>query len=85
MATTKTDIREWLKLGKTEEEATHVIVVCDTFSYEDYPIFVTAEQNVKTILESYVKGEHPMQRVIEVYDLAKDIEAQMKEFRSFNY
>lgn len=46
MATTKADIAQWMEEGKTKG-ATHLIVVCDTFDWEDYPVFV------------YPKGEKP--------------------------
>jgi hypothetical protein len=39
MSTTKTDIAVWLKEGK-QRGATHTMIVCDTFSYEDYPVHV---------------------------------------------
>ena len=36
LMTTKQDIRNWLN-GSCE--ADFLIVVCDTFSYDDYPVF----------------------------------------------
>lgn len=37
MSTTKEELREWIKRGKSAK-ATHMIVVCDTFDHEDYPV-----------------------------------------------
>jgi len=45
MATTKEDIQRWLDYGK-ESGATHVIVVCDTFDWEDYPVYVSPTEDV---------------------------------------
>jgi hypothetical protein len=36
MATTMQDLREWYNRGKNIG-ATHMVVVCDTYDWEDYP------------------------------------------------
>ena len=41
MSTTRNEIRGWLKRGQ-RQKATHVIVVCDTFDHEDYPVYIEA-------------------------------------------
>lgn len=82
MGTTKEDIREWIERGK-EEKATHMIVVCDTFLYEDYPVFVSKNEDVKKKMEEY-NGKNE-QRIMEVYNLKMDIEQQLNQERSFNY
>ncbi len=82
MGTTKKRIREWLERGK-EEGATHVIVVCDIFDYEDYPVMVKADEDVKK--EEKRCKEKNMTRVMEVYNLSIDIEKQLNEKRAFNY
>lgn len=81
MATTKRDIQRWLDQG-LQDGATHVIVVVDTYDYEDYPVYVSATQNVHTVLKAY-QGVN-MQRVMEVYDLRKPIQPQLNERRAFN-
>jgi len=81
MGTTRDDIRAWLERGK-KEGATHVIVVCDTFDYGDYPVMVMPGENANEKFEEYCKKE--MQRVMEVYDLRMDIESQLKERRAFH-
>ncbi len=79
--TTQAEIRSWLERAK-QENATHMIVVCDTFSYEDYPVFVSEAEDVRK-----VEAEHTgnMQKVMEVYSLNRDIEEQLNEFRAFHY
>jgi cytochrome oxidase assembly protein ShyY1 len=82
MSTSREDIREWFKRGK-KQKATHLIVVCDTYDHEDYPVFVTKEQDAKT--EVNKRDGVNMAKVMEVYNLSMDIETQLKEHRSFNY
>ena len=82
MATTQDDIREWLKRGK-KENATHLIVVCDSWDYEDFPVFVHSNEDVKKV-ESEHNGKN-MERVMEVYNLSMDWDDQLNQRRSFNY
>lgn len=82
MPTTSEEIRSWLKEGQ-RKGASHVIVVCDTYDHEDYPVFVMPEQDVRKCYDGY-NGKQ-MQRVMEVYALHLDLEAQLLEFRSFHF
>lgn len=82
MATTQADIRRWLNEGKSMG-ATYVIVVCDTFDWEDYPVYVASNEDVR---KKYTEYNGPnMQKVMEVYSLKKDIEAQLSEHRAFHF
>ena len=77
MAATKDDISAWFDRG-VAQKARHMIVVCDSFDYDDYPVFTTTDDEC---LERYNKpGE--MQRVMEVYDLRADKAEQMNERRA---
>ncbi len=78
----KFQIRKWLNNGMTME-ATHVIVVCDTFDWSDYPVYVMAGQDARKLKEEY--DGKSMQKVMEVYKLSMDIEEQLAQTRSFNY
>ena len=49
MAATLQGIREWLE--RAEPEHTHMIVMCDTFDHDDYPVFVESDEDVKPSLE----------------------------------
>lgn len=82
MGTTQEDIKGWLAEGK-KEKATHVVIVCDTFDYEDYPVYVKKGQDIHKVVDAY-HGKN-MARVMEVYNLAKPIEPQLAENRSWNY
>ena len=74
--TTMKEINSWIDRG-LEQNATHMIVMCDTFSYEDYPVFVMEGQNPRDIAP---KGN--MQTPMECYDLRMNIEEQMDEIRA---
>jgi len=78
--TTVADIRQWL--DDADENDTHMIVVCDTFSYDDYPVYVNKGQNVRDEVNNR-KGKN-MQTVMEVYDLSKDHEKQLDADRVHN-
>ncbi len=82
MTTTQEEIRGWLLQGK-EEGATHLIVVCDTYDHEDYPVFVKANENAKEKADEF--NAKNMQRVMEVYSLSRDWEIQLNETRAFHY
>lgn len=82
MAATKQDISRWLDSAKKDGK-THVLVVCDTYDWDDYPVYVGVDEDVKTI-ESQYNGKN-MQKVMEVYNLSMDKEEQMNESRAFNY
>lgn len=62
--------------------ATHMIVVCDTYDWEDYPVYVSPDQDVHKIAAGH-NGN--MQRVMEVYKLSMDMNAQLNQHRVFNY
>jgi len=83
MTITKDGIRSWLAAAK-REGATHVLVVCDTFDHEDYPVSVMPGEDVRAKAKPYQAGEN-MQALMEVYSLKRDIEAQLNEHRAFHY
>ena len=77
--TTDSDIREWLERATTEHS--HMLVVCDTFDYTDYPVFVSRNDDVEQQINLHSTN---MQKVMEVYNLDKNIDAQLAEKRAFN-
>lgn len=77
--TTQEDVKRWLNEAK-ERKAKFMIVVVDTFDYEDYPVFcLTAEECLE-------KSRNPgqMQRIMEVYDLSLDLDTQVNERRAYH-
>lgn len=82
MAATRQDINRWFEQG-LNEGATHMIVVCDTFDYEDYPVYVSPGSNAREVAAQL--GSQSMQQVMEVYAMHLDKAAQLMEFRAFHY
>lgn len=80
--TTIRDIEDWLKTAK-QKKATHLIVVCDTFDWDDYPVYVSTSENVKEKVSEY--SGKSMQRVMEVYSVNKDWKEQLAKQRNFCY
>jgi hypothetical protein len=80
MSTTKSDIREWLEEAK--EDTSHMIVVCDTYDYDDYPVYVSKSENLKDKIASY--NFKNMQKIMEIYSLTGkySIESQLEECRA---
>jgi hypothetical protein len=77
--TTQKEIDDWFEAG-VKHGATHMIVACDTFDHEDYPIYTTgAEETNREYLGNL--GQN-MQRVMEVYDLKADKHEQLNERRA---
>ena len=80
--TTSEDISLWFDHGRNQK-ATHLIVVCDTYDHEDYPVYVKSTEDVRQVFAHY-SGPN-MQKVMEVYNLSKDKETQLRQSRSFNF
>ena len=70
--TSLSDIKGWFDAAKKNGSA-YMIVVCDTFDHEDYPLGVyTPIKDAADCMVQYGAHDGPnMQRVMEVYDLSK--------------
>lgn len=82
MGTSRQDIQNWLEDGK-DQGATHMIVVCDTYDFEDYPVYVMPDEDVKKKAARYNDTEH-MKKVMEVYDISKEWDNQLNKQRCFD-
>lgn len=76
------NIQSWLVSGQ-KRGATHMLVVCDTFDYTDYPVFVMPGEDVKKIETEY--NDREMSQVMEVYSLSKPIDPQLSKRQNFEY
>jgi hypothetical protein len=65
--TTQKDIDGWVK--EAGNNTSHVLIVCDTFSHEDYPVYVKKTENLEEVKSRY-NGAN-MQRIMEVIELNK--------------
>lgn len=81
METSRKDIERWFDDGVNNNKD-FMIVVCDTFDHEDYPVYVSGDREACQSRYEYYRKE-PMQRVMEVYDLKCDRRSQISANRSF--
>jgi hypothetical protein len=79
---TRENIKHWLDQG-VRSGATHVIVVCDTFAHDDFPLFVMPGENVRELAAQH-DGPN-MTKLMEVYSLSLDLDAQLDENRAIHY
>ncbi len=80
--TAKEDICNWLARG-IEENFQFMFVVCDTFDYEDYPVYAKDAEHFDKEFDHY-NGKN-MQKIMEIYNLNLDIATQANEFRAWNF
>ena len=66
-------LKQWYDNGKAMG-ATHMVVACDTFDWDDYPCYVMPKQTVEAVAEEH-NGKN-MQKVMEVYNLSKPFDKQ---------
>ncbi len=82
MAATKDDITRWFNEG-VRKNHTHLIVICDTYDYDDFPAYVSEGQDVREICMK--RNGVNMERVMEVYNLKKPLLEQINKDRCFEY
>jgi hypothetical protein len=75
--TSQQEISDWFDRG-VSRQAKYMVVVCDTFDYEDYPCFAATDDECLRKVEN----PGPAQRVMEVYDLTAPKGEQLAERRS---
>ncbi len=82
MTCTFDDITRWLDEA-AHSGATHLIVVCDDFDHDNYPIFVMPGEDARERYDKVYAGN--MQQVDEVYNMKMNIDRQRREFRALNF
>ena len=80
MTATLLDIKGYVARAQ-KEGAAYLIVACDTYDYENYPVFVKTDDEFWAEYRRIAGGS--MQKVDEVYDLSLDILKQIRERRAF--
>jgi len=78
MATTKDTIRRCL--ANAPKNTGHMFVVCDSFDWEDYPMYVPRDMDVSEAVNSNNKVN--MQNIMEIYDMDEDWEYQLNVTRA---
>lgn len=79
---TKADIECWIY--DAPKEASHMAVVCDSDDHYSYPVYIEKGKSAFKETEKYRVGED-MPKLMEVYDLDMEIEAQLNEQRAFHF
>lgn len=79
MSVTKDDIIEWFQEG-IKNNFKYMIVACDTFDWDDYPIYCKDEQEFEREYQNvnFVNMQKPM----ETYDLTLDMISQVNTRRN---
>ena len=88
MTATRDKISDWFDNG-VSSGATHMLVVCDTFDHDDFPVYVGgSDMLARHVTVGEVVREHSsrdkMLKVMEVYDLRMDKEVQLNEERAYH-
>lgn len=63
------EVNEWKRKG-IEMGATHIVSVCDKFSWEDYPVYIMPDQSVDQEKHKY-NGDN-MQKINEIIELTSN-------------
>lgn len=74
---TRNEIREIVMDGNTGKYS-HVIIVCDTFDYEDFPVYVENGEDINQLVEKY-NDYNNMSKIMEIYNYNLDLEKQLNE------
>jgi len=82
MTAIKSDIEGWLATAKIKG-ATHLIIAVDKYDYDNYPVYVGPDEDVREEEERIISQS--MQGVDEVYSMSMDIDKQLSQVRAFNY
>ena len=82
MTATKLEIIMWLEKARAQG-ATHLIIACDRYNYDNYPIYVTAKEDVRKEIRRIIRQN--MQSIDEVYDMSMSLEEQLNEHRAVHF
>ena len=80
--TTKIELRAQFEYGK-RCGANYLIMVCDQFEWEEYPVYVDSEENIFDCISYY--RHSPMQQIMGIYDLNQDRDEQLNAPRNFRH
>ena len=79
----KEEITRAVMRGNTGEYS-HVIIVVDRFDYEDYPVYVSYNQDIREVIIDYQGDIHSMTGIMEIYNYNLDLEMQLNENRAYH-
>ncbi len=70
-------IREYFERGNTGEYS-HLLICCDTYDYEMFPVYVKHGENVEEKIDHYRDPWGKMTNVEDIYDYSLNLEEQLK-------
>ena len=76
------DVRKAV-LGGNTGEYSHVLIVCDTFDYDDYVVYVKKGEDIHSKVQ-YYNDFMQMRRIMEIYNYSLDINKQLNESHSWH-
>jgi hypothetical protein len=82
MSTSRSEIEEWVRAAY-KKGCTHLIVVCDDFSLEDFPVEVFEGDDIEKKIEEHGNFK-TMQRIMEVYSMKLPLDLQLAERRAWH-
>lgn len=77
----KVRVQGWLEEAKNKK-ASHLIVAYDLSKKSPFPVYVGRTTNVQQKIKSF--NDNDFVRAIEVYDMSKDLNAQLLQARTWN-
>lgn len=69
MAASKEDVDRWIETAKKNGDR-YVISVCDTFDWDDYPVYVPHGKNLMVERAKYDRVN--MQKINEIFEIKPD-------------
>jgi len=82
MVTSKEYLKDRLYSGKGKGYS-HMVVVCDSWDYTDFVVYVKESENFDDRLKKY-RGLETLYRIMEIYNYSMDLDYQLNEYRAFH-
>jgi len=60
-----------------------MLMVCNTFDWEDYPVYVNTEENLEEYILRY-QNLNQMSKIMEIYNYDINLEYQLNEQRAWH-
>ena len=81
MAVAKNRVQLWFKEGQSKN-AHHMLIMRDTYEYEDYPVYVLKNEDTKKKIRELRENDN--QVVQAIFDLSLDMDSQLEERRAYH-
>ena len=81
MAARTSTIRDWFEKG-VEQGKTHMVVYCDTFDWEDFPVYCESAEAARKL---HAAPNANMETIEEIYNLSGNMEEQLATRNCFEF